>query len=66
MLQRYIFTEEMISELRRQFPDLFQDEKEIRNMLLLMDISQGSWGRRPLAKLTHDLNEELDFVYGKR
>lgn len=66
MLQRYIFTAEMISELRRQFPNLFQDEKEIRNMLLLMDISQGSWGKRPLAKLTHDLNEELDFIYGKR
>lgn len=64
MLQRYVFTAEMISELKKQFPDLFHDESEIRNMLYLMDVSHENWAKHPLSKLTHDIAEELDELYG--
>ena len=63
MFQRYVFDDPMIHELMEQFPELFKDEKEVRNMLLLMDISPSKWGNRPLSKLTHDISEELDELY---
>lgn len=63
MLQRYIFTDEMVAEIRSQFSDLFKTEGEVRNMLLLTDTAQENWGKRPLAKLTHDISEELDELY---
>ena len=63
MFQRYIFTEPMIQELMKQFPDLFHSREEVRNMLVLMDMNEKNWGKRPLAKLTHDISEELDELY---
>jgi len=63
MFQRYVFDDPMIQDLVRQFPGLFKDETEVRNMLLLMDISPSKWGNRPLSKLTHDISEELDELY---
>ena len=63
MLQRYIFTDDMITELRERFPILFHSDEEVRNMLLLTDINQDSWGKRPLTKLTHDISDELDELY---
>ena len=63
MFQRYIFTEPMIQELMKQFPDLFHSREEVRNMLVLLDMNEKSWGKRPLSKLTHDISEELDELY---
>lgn len=63
MFQRYIFNDPMIHDLMVQFPDLFKNERDVRNMLLLMDINKNSWGKRPLAKLTHDISLELDELY---
>ena len=64
--QRYIFTDEMIQEICNLFDSLALTPNEVRRMLLLMDITQENWGDRPLAKLTHDISEELDVLYSKR
>ena len=63
IFQRYIFTEPMIQELMQQFPDLFHSREEVRNMLVLLDMNEKNWGKRPLSKLTHDISEELDELY---
>lgn len=63
IFQRYIFTDSMIQDLMRQFPALFKSEEEVRSMLLMMELNQEKWGKRPLAKLTHDITVELDELY---
>ena len=65
LLQRYIFTDEMVKDIRNSFPNLFKSEKEVREMLLLNKLDQEHWGDYPLGKLTHDISEELDFLYAK-
>lgn len=66
MLQRYVFTDEMIESIRSQFPSLFKTKDDVRNMLLLTDSAQNNWGKRPLAKLTSDISEELDELYERK
>lgn len=34
-------------------------------MLLLGKADEENWGNRPLAKLTHDIELELDQLYGE-
>lgn len=63
IFQRYIFTDSMIQDIIRQFPSLFRNEKEVRSMLLMMNPEKENWGKRPLAKLTHDISVELDELY---
>jgi len=62
ILQRYIFTDEMIKDIAEKFP-FFANENEVREMLLLNKLEQEHWGDRPLGKLTHDILEELDILY---
>lgn len=61
--QRYILTDDIIHDLFIQFPSAFKSEEEIRSALLLMSIERKSWGDRPLAKLTHDIEVEIDSIY---
>ena len=65
LFQRYVFTDEMVKEIMNSFPDLFNNEKEVRDMLLLNKFDREHWGDRPLGKLTHDISEELDNLYSK-
>lgn len=62
---RYIFSRAMVQEIQGQFPELFSSEKSVWEMLLLGKIDEESWGNRPLAKLTHDIELELDQLYGE-
>ena len=55
----------MVKDIRNSFPNLFKSEKEVREMLLLNKLDQEHWGDYPLGKLTHDISEELDFLYAK-
>ena len=66
LFQRYVFTDEMVKEIMNSFPDLFKNEKEVREMLLLNKFDREHWGDRPLGKLTHDISEELDFLYNNK
>lgn len=64
--QRYIFTDELLSDIKDQFPTLFKSEDEIKRILLLMDYSPASWGKRTLEKLTHDITRQIDTLYTKK
>ena len=61
--QRYILTDDIIHDIYIQFSSAFTSEEEIRSALLLMSIERKSWGDRPLAKLTHDIEVEIDSIY---
>lgn len=56
----HINTEARVMELLQCFPDLFTTREEVRSLMFMSDISRERWGRRPLAKLTHDICLELD------
>lgn len=57
--QRYIFGEDYLQSLCDSFPKLFHDLTDVKNMLYLSDIRKENWGKRPLSKLTHDIDEEI-------
>ena len=63
--QRYVFSRSMVQKIQSQFPYLFSSEKSVWEMLLLGKADEGNWGNRPLAKLTHDIELELDQLYGE-
>lgn len=55
----YVFNDEYLEELYVRFSQMFQDFEDVKKMVYLMDISQRHWGRRPLGKLTHDIDQEI-------
>lgn len=57
--QRYIFGEDYLETLCGRFPDLFHNLTDVKNTLYLSDIRKENWGRRPLSKLTHDIDKEI-------
>ena len=63
--QRYILTDELIHDVYIQFRSLFRSEKEVRAALLSMNIDRECWGDRPLSKLTHDIQEEIETLYSE-
>lgn len=56
-------TLERINELRKTFPQLFHSNNEVKNMLYMTDLRKESWGKRPLSKLTHDIDMQLESGY---
>lgn len=57
---KYVNTSKRIHELRKTFPLLFHSDVEAKNILYMTDIQKESWGKRPLAKLTHDIDQQVD------
>lgn len=57
--KNYIFSEDYLKTLYEEFGGLFESLEDVRNMMYLMDIDKEQWGRRPLAKLTHDIDREI-------
>jgi hypothetical protein len=62
---RYITTEEMIDSIMDQFKGLFKSRDEVRQALMLVDTSADALGKRPLAKLTKDIKEEIEEYYSR-
>ena len=62
-LQRYVFTEDYFSAIQARFPKLFKSVDDVKHIIRLMDYSQKEWGQHPLAKLTHDIVEQIDELY---
>lgn len=54
-----IYNESRIDELYSQYPDLFNSKEEIVQMVVSNYICDEDLGKRPLAKLTKDICEEL-------
>ncbi len=61
--QRYIFPEDYFESTQAQFPTLFNTPDDVKHTLRLMNYAPESWGNRPLAKLTHDIAEQIDKLY---
>lgn len=57
--QRYVFGDAYIQSLQDSFGELFRYETDIRKLLYLRDIDENAWNESPLAKLTHDIDEEI-------
>lgn len=57
---KYVNTPKRISEVRRMFPDLFRSDDEVKNMLYMTDLRKEFWGKRPLSKLTHDIDGQIE------
>lgn len=59
-LNHFVNSPARITELITKFPTLFKSEDDVRNTLYMNDIRKDNWGKRPLAKLTSDVIEELE------
>lgn len=55
----HINTDKRVEDLLTQFPDIFSTKEEVYNLMFMNDIRKESWGKRPLAKLTHDIYMEI-------
>lgn len=54
-----IYNESRIDELYTQYSELFQNREEVVQMIVSNYIGEDDLGKRPLAKLTKDICEEL-------
>lgn len=59
VLNHYINSNDRIKEILSIFPDLFDSEDEILKVLYMNDTRKDNWGKRPLAKLTYDINNKF-------
>lgn len=57
---KYINSPDRIDELRNKFPMIFHSHDEVKNLLYMTDIRKESWGKRPLSKLTYDIDKQLE------
>jgi hypothetical protein len=57
---KYVNSKERIEELLREFPELFDSYEEVKNLLYMNHIQKEYWGNRPLSKLTHDIDWQLE------
>ena len=57
--KKHVFSDEYLQMLFELFPEVFHSLQDVKSMIYLMDIEQPQWGRRSLAKLTHDIDLEM-------
>lgn len=57
-----IYNESKINELCSQYPELFMDKNDVIQLVFSNYISDDDLGKRPLAKLTKDICEELEIL----
>lgn len=56
----YIYDDEYINSLLTKFPDLFDSEQDVKNLVYLNYLERKDWGKRILSKLTHDVIKEYE------
>lgn len=56
----YIYHDDYVTGLVTQFPDLFHSKEEAKNFVFFNYLEEKDWGKRVLAKLTHDLAQEVN------
>ncbi len=61
--QSYIFTDKHCEDILNGFPSLFHTKEDVKHRVRLMNYSPEKWGDRPLAKLTHDIANQIDALY---
>lgn len=57
---KYVNSPERIHELLVLFPSLFESYEDVKNLLYMTNIQKAAWGDRPLSKLTHDIDKQLE------
>lgn len=57
---KYINSAEYINELLLSYPMLFHSYEDVKSILYMNSIKKEDWGNRPLAKLTHDIDAQLE------
>lgn len=57
---KYVNSTEYLRNLSARFPLLFNSDVEVKNMLYMTDLRKEDWGKRPLAKLTHDIDMQIE------
>ena len=57
--KRYMFSDEYLQMICDTFPEMAGRVDELKGLLYLMDLEKEQWGRRPLAKLTHDIDLQI-------
>lgn len=57
--KRYMFSDEYLQMICDTFPEMAGRFDELKGLLYLMDLEKEQWGRRPLAKLTHDIDLQI-------
>lgn len=55
---KQIYPEEYLNQLIKSFPGAFDDMDDLRNVVYFNYLDEEKWGKRILAKLTHDLEAE--------
>ena len=63
--KRYMFSDEYLQTICDSFPEIAGKFDELKGLLYLMDLEKEQWGRRPLAKLTHDIDLQITEEQGK-
>lgn len=58
----YINSEERIDEIIKRFPGMFLTKEDVISTIYMNDIRKENLGKRPLAKLTRDILEELQII----
>lgn len=56
----YIYDDTYFEGLVTQYPDLFNDKHEAKNFVFFNYLEEESWGKRVLAKLTHDIVSSVE------
>lgn len=54
-----LYNESRMKELHENFEELFDNEKDVIDTILMNRIQVHEWGKRPLGKLTHDIYKEF-------
>lgn len=60
--KNHVFSDTYLKELQEKFPNIFHSFENVKRMMYLMDIDQAQWGSRPLGKLTHDIDMEINEI----
>lgn len=55
----YIYNDDYFEGLVTQYPDLFHSKQEAKNFVFFNYLEEGDWGKRILAKLTHDIAQKV-------
>lgn len=55
---KQIYTEEYLDQLMKSFPGAFDDMDDLKDVVYFNYLDEEKWGKRILAKLTHDLEAE--------
>lgn len=57
---KYVNSPERINELLMSFPALFDSYEDVKSLLYMTNLQKEYWGNRPLSKLTHDIDRQLE------